>query len=876
MVLCPLCNAPAPPEARYCPICGAAVGGPGTLATRTQVGGAGTISSASTSATGPAQVVAPAAARFLPGTVLAGRYRIVALLGRGGMGEVYRADDLKLGEPVALKLLPERLSHDPDGRARLLAEVKLARSVGHPSVCRVYDVGETEGLVFLSMEYVDGENLASLLRRVGRLPEDRAIQVAREICAGLAAAHDRGILHRDLKPANVMIDGRGRARLADFGLASLAGKVDADDNSGTPAYMSPEQLSGGEVSVRSDVYSLGLVLYELFTGKHAFAAATLDELMRMRHESAPTHPSRHIPNLDPAVERTILRCLESDPAARPASTMAVAAGLPGGDALALALAAGVTPSPELVAAAGGAGTLRPGVGAACLAFVAVGLLVCARVADWTNPLLRLPDKRVEVLGDRAEGLLRAAGYPEAADHVYGLDYDMPYLRYRGTWRPSAEPWSPIYFWYRESPLPMLTVEFTEGGVDFQNPKPVVPGMAGVRLDGQGRLLELLAVPGGLPPADPPKPAAPFDWRPLFAEARLDPAQFQAAEPELVPPVFAEERKAWVSPSGASPGVPLRVEAGSFQGRPVYFRIVGPWDGPMPRRTVKYPVYLSLAFLVVGGVLARRNLRQGRGDAKGALWFGGAATVGVLLGWIVLPGRLVVLRDPSAMFLGAAVALMMALLAGVSYLALEPFVRHHWPHTMTSWQRVVTGSGRDPRVSRDILIGMAAGIPLALCDQLGLLALKPGLVNPDMALSTLLGTREILANMIRGLSIAAMMATLFMLVLVLLRVLLRAQWPAVIAAVFFLAGVASGLRPALFPLRLVFMAMVVAVLLRWGLIAAAVAMAAHGGIAHTVMTTHLGAWYADPAIVAIVTTLGAAAYGFLTSRAGRPRRFPGAA
>src|SRR5919107_606805 len=144
------------------------------------------------------------AARFIPGTVLAGRYRLVGQLGRGGMGEVYRADDLKLGQPVALKFLPARLSKDAAMLERFHREVRTARKVSHPNVCRVFDIGEAAGQHFLSMEYIDGEDLSSLLRRIGRLPEDKAVEVARQICAGLAAAHDEGVLHRDLKPANVM------------------------------------------------------------------------------------------------------------------------------------------------------------------------------------------------------------------------------------------------------------------------------------------------------------------------------------------------------------------------------------------------------------------------------------------------------------------------------------------------------------------------------------------------------------------------------------------------------------------------------------------------------------------------------------------------
>ena len=270
---------------------------------------------------------------FTPGAVLAERYRIIGLLGRGGMGEVYRADDLKLGQPVALKFLPKRFASEKERLERFYAEVRIARQVSHPNVCRVYDVGEIDGQHYLSMEYVDGEDLASLLKRIGRLPSDKALEIARELCAGLGAAHDRGVLHRDLKPSNVMVDGRGRARITDFGLAVAASEVQEGEVSGTPAYMAPEQLLGKGASIRSDIYALGLVLYELSTGKKAFDAASLDDLKRKHAEDPPTAPSTVAPGFDPAVERVILRCLEKDPAQRPASVAQVAAALPGGDPL---------------------------------------------------------------------------------------------------------------------------------------------------------------------------------------------------------------------------------------------------------------------------------------------------------------------------------------------------------------------------------------------------------------------------------------------------------------------------------------------------------------------------------------------------------------
>jgi serine/threonine protein kinase len=196
--------------------------------------------------------------------------------------------------------------------------VRIARQVSHPNVCRMYDLGEADGCCFLSMEYVDGEDLGSLLRRIGRLPADKALEIARKLCAGLAAAHEKGVLHRDLKPANVMLDGRGQVLLTDFGLAGLAGQIEgAEVRNGTPAYMAPEQLSGLEVTARSDIYSLGMVLYEIFTGKLPFESNTLAGLMRAQQESQPASPSTLVRELDPMVERVILRCLQPKPAYAP-------------------------------------------------------------------------------------------------------------------------------------------------------------------------------------------------------------------------------------------------------------------------------------------------------------------------------------------------------------------------------------------------------------------------------------------------------------------------------------------------------------------------------------------------------------------------------
>ncbi len=272
------------------------------------------------------------ACNFAPGSVVADRYRIVSLLGRGGMGEVYVADDLKLGQKVALKFLPAQYGKKQSWREQFYAEVRMARQVSHPNVCRVYDVGESEGRLFISMEFVDGEDLASLLRRIGRVPEDKAAEIAQQLCVGLAAAHRSGVLHRDLKPANVMIDGKGRARITDFGVAISASEADDETSpAGTPGYLAPEILDGGAPSVQSDLYALGLVLYELFTGKKALNAINLADLRREQTETTPIPPSSVIKNVDPAIERAILGCLDHDPSQRPRSALSVAAALPGGD-----------------------------------------------------------------------------------------------------------------------------------------------------------------------------------------------------------------------------------------------------------------------------------------------------------------------------------------------------------------------------------------------------------------------------------------------------------------------------------------------------------------------------------------------------------------
>src|SRR5258708_2909745 len=336
--------------------------------------------------------------RFPVGTTLSERYRILGLLGRGGMGEVYRANDLKLGQPVALKFLPESSAGNRERIARFHAEVRIARQVSHPNVCRVYDIGEIDCSVFLSMEYIDGEDLRSLLRRIGRLPGDKALEIARGLCSGLSAAHAKGVLHRDLKPANIMLDGRGQVLITDFGLAAMADQLHGGRvREGTPAYMAPEQRAGREVSVRSDIYSLGLILHEMFTGKHPDEVAS--------------NPTSIVKDLDPVVERLIFQCLQAEPRNRPSSAVAVARALPGGDPLAAALVAGATPSPEMVAAAGDPGGISARSAGIALGAVLAGLVVVAVLGSKTNILQQTPfDYSPAVLEQKTPDLLHTFEY----------------------------------------------------------------------------------------------------------------------------------------------------------------------------------------------------------------------------------------------------------------------------------------------------------------------------------------------------------------------------------------------------------------------------------------------------------------------------------
>ncbi len=379
------------------------------------------------------------------------------------------------------------------------------------------------------MEYVDGEDLASLLRRIGRLPEDKAIEIARQLCAGLAAAHDEGVLHRDLKPANVMLDGRGRAKITDFGLAgATAGISGHEARAGTPQYMAPEQFDGRELTVQTDLYSLGLVLYELFTGKRAFesrdrhelsvdALVDADQPVRPRRDAQSDRRTRHPADV-----------VDPDPARRPRSAASLAAALPGGDPLAMAIAAGETPSPEMVARSGGRRRAQAGDRdcrsrssswpASAPIWFTEGRTACKSraVAEAAGGTARRRARGAR--GGRLHRQTRRAR--SNSDSQTDGDYFEKVEKTdqsSGRWKNLAT----------VTPVPVLVlvpgvaaaddgIPVGHGQIDFDNPPFDRPGMVRVRVDPSGRLQDLRIVPKDL--AEAPGPYAEPDWTPLFGAA----------------------------------------------------------------------------------------------------------------------------------------------------------------------------------------------------------------------------------------------------------------------------------------------------------------------------------------------------------------------
>jgi len=835
---------------------------------------------------------------FAPGVILVDRYRIIGLLGRGGMGEVYRADDLKLGQPVALKFLPPALAGDPVRRERFIAEVRITRGLAHPNICRVYDISEFEGRYFLSMEFIDGEDLASLIQRIGYLSNQKALDLARQLAAGLAAAHARGVLHRDLKPANIMIDGHGRVRITDFGLAVAAGDETPAAQStqmfGTPAYMAPEQFAGQGATVRSDIYALGLILYEIYSGKRAFSAPTVAELRAQKEGQTPKTPSDIRHDIDPIVERVIMRCLERDPRSRPASAAQLAAAFPGGDPLAAAIAAGETPSPEMVAASGLREGLRPSVAWSLLAFTILMLFMSVWLRGRTDLFQRLqPSKSPEAIAERAREFIKRTGYAEEpADSELGLNFDRDFVSFQnGPQNGSLPiPWnnlsslSPVFFSYRQSPLPLERLGFPlfrwlQDGLD---PPMSLPGEIAVRLDTEGRLRRFRAIPPAIT-SSAGSAGAP-DWAAMFTAAGLNIEQWTPTEPRSTPESFADARAAWQGTLPDVPGIPILIEAAALQGRPVSFTVTYPWTRLLPSQSVLGPIAavigtgLMIIWIVGPVIWVRQNLRLGRGDRRGANRLVVAlALVPLTLYFLLQEHHVSTLWELALFVMYVAEVAFVAGLLWMLYIAIEPFVRRRWPEMLVSWTRALSGEWRDPVLGRDLLVGCAIG-SAGSCGERLVILLSSWLGRPESGLLTLtnigmlLGTRSYVGQLGFFVPWGVVGALGLLFLYLVLRSLLRKEWLAAIAWILSSPadpGLVAAAGPWLaWTFNYVFTISALFLMRRLGIVALA-AYFLVGTVFDYHAITFDNSWYAGYGYVSLALIGALVLYAFRTSLGDRP-------
>jgi len=503
--------------------------------------------------------------------------------------------------------------------------------------------------------------------------------------------------------------------------------------------MAPEQIAGGEVSVRSDIYTLGLVLYEIFTGHRTFNAQTIKEMQNLHTSAAPSSLTHHVVDLDPAVERAVLQCLEKNPDDRPTSALAVSAALPGGDPLAAALAAGETPSPELVAEAGSLKGMAP-ARALLLAFVGLAMLFGGSYWAGTMSITNfLPlDRRPEVLEDRARTLIAELGYTEdvyahPTDKAWGLFTWSSVISAVGKNDTTGTPWlglksraDAMSFWYRQSPdylLPRPTgaPTFLRGPVGLSDPAVSKLGEIIVLLDAAGHLRRLEVMPNRFSTADT---IVEPDWMSLFIMAGLDSTRFTETRPRYQRFMTPDRRRAWIGSMAIRPNTEIRVEAGSFEGRPVLFNVAASaalkslGDPPtvIERSTSWYVGWLLQPLLIllvifVSSRTARHNFKQGRADRRGALRLG-SFSFGLFIVASILDSHTMFtwlwVDEIWAIIVGA---LFMGLASWSMYAAVEPLGRQVWPTMFISSSRLLSRprlQWLDPILGKSVLIGIIGG------------------------------------------------------------------------------------------------------------------------------------------------------------------------
>ncbi len=830
--------------------------------------------------------------RFQPGTRIAERFVIVDHVGAGGMGEVYRANDSELHEPVALKFLPESAGRDPARVAALREEVAKARKVSHENVCRVYDLAVHDGMPILVMEFVnDGSLVSEIARRPNKRLEPTEVNVyARQLCEGLAAVHRSGYLHRDLKPANVLISDNTRDRkrstasgpersvkLADFGLATSGADLTADQiGAGTVLYMAPEQLGGREVTEQSDLFALGLVLYELLTGQRPFPGMTREELARQHAQLIPARPSTLVAKVDPALEQVILRCLEHDPKNRPGSALEVEAALP-------------PPTPKEVEDKQPSKPLRPRVAVALFGAVLLGLSLLAAVADRTMAYRQLPEVQTrEVLSHRAREILATLTGSRESPGQSGYEWDVDLLKEVATkrpdgWHPTPDARAPlVYFWYRSDPFAPTPMN----RITPADPPMTAKGTACVVLDPEGNLIEYYAVPAREPPA---APAGERDAQrercehKLFEVARLNRAEFTRVPARKRPTTFADDVWALDEKGGAA----RRVEFASCDGSTVYFcvssgrpeskdRVEGEnivWA--RDRKLVSdVPVLIVLFSALVALPLAYKNWNLGRADMTGAVRVVALYVGTALASWALITQHTMALHTERVLLMHTlGVVAFWGGLILVFYLAVEPYLRRTWPERLSSWNRALRGKLLDPLVGRDVLVGVLAGACVVLPLRLSA-ALQDTFYLPTLAYEPF--TPNVPSGLLIGLAAFAILRAAGMFVLLLLfGLLVRREW---IAGALVTAVLAYGARLNLPTMptdttltwlgAIAFMGSMVCVAIRFGWLALLTCSFVGSVLNVMPLTFAPHAWYATNNAATFAALLGLALFGFFVSLGGQ--------
>jgi serine/threonine-protein kinase len=670
----------------------------------------------------------------------------------------------------------------------------------------------------------------------------------------------------------------------DFGLAAVASELDASEiRSGTPAYMAPEQLAGREATAQSDLYALGLVLYEVFTGRPPFETKDFEELLRQRETRPAVTPSTIIPDLDRRIERAILRCLDPDPRNRPASPLEIAAALPGGDPLAEALAAGETPSPEMVAAAGPTEGLRPRAAFALVVCIVICLTTVLLLTPSTTVLGKLPLKvPPEELSVRARDIAHRLGFNDVpADVAEGFEFDGRLFtrqaqatagsrtERRQQWNGllSLEPW-PLSFTHIEGPTTLTRyAQVSFPALPFDR-SVLEPGRWTTTLDLQGRLLSFDRVPTS---ADLSRVAEREpDWAALFGAAGLDLGRFTRAAPTPRLTV-SDATEAWTGSYFDARQTPVRIEASTFRGFLTTFRVVFPWTEAPPPSTPYVPVFFDV-FLVALGVVGLRHWKQGRADTRGAIRFG-------VYAWVVIAAA--VLLHPGKSPFDYLYPIALGFTAAMMYMAVEPWTRRLWPHVMITWARVLAGRWRDPVVGRDVLITVACVTSNYAFLRIAQLVAIGGGAAPYTPAAQ--GTFGLVVDNFASVGVMAANLTLpfysglgvalgLFLMLFALNAALRKKWLAVIIALVLwfagnpttlLSGWMSTLQWALEFAFLVFLT------LRFGVFASALFSSLSMLISGSMFTGDFSAWYGRTSLVATLIISIFTIFAFRTSIGRQP-------